>query len=91
MFLGSYDEEIVTCTPSTVDAPLRLLMPPEWFENNSGAKIVPSPPPLSTPSAPRTVQWHGDRESTEVWGVGTLVFELSTGMPAGNENSTCSD
>lgn len=76
-FLGSYDEEAVTCTQSTADAPLRLLMPPEWFENNPGAKAISSPP--------RTIQYHGDREPTEVWGMGTLVFELSTGIPAGNE------
>ena len=73
-----------TCTQNGTGASFRDIMPPEWFRENPIASVV-SPPSLS-PSSPRTIQWHNgvDREPTEVWGMGTLVFELATGMSAGD-------
>lgn len=57
----------------------RYLMPPEFFRATPD-HIVPSSPTKSN-----VVRGQGsiDREAVNVWGIGTLVFELSTGRVAG--------
>lgn len=59
------------------------LMPPEFFSAKPTgviAKLPPSPVRLRNERG-----GHGDREAADVWGIGTLAFELATGRISGTK------
>lgn len=70
------------------EAPFGCLMPPEMLcaKPIGIAKLLPSP------TRSRIERRHGGREAADVWGIGTLAFELATGRVAGKNivyNAAC--
>lgn len=60
---------------------VRPLMPPEWVSARFDDNVLPIG---CTPSSPaKTNAWQTRRKCVDVWGMGTLVFELATARIAG--------
>lgn len=57
----------------------RYLMPPEFLWRTPDSVVPSSPTKFNIMQGPGTI----DREAVDVWGIGTLVFELSIGRVAG--------
>lgn len=68
---GSYEEQ---------GTPSRCVLPPEIIWATPDAGVSTSPTKFQTGRR----QTNFDREAADVWGIGTLVFELATGRVAGD-------